>query len=343
MHGPLGRLAWKESSSPSHTHTAPISAASGSSTGNRLLQKRAAAAGNIISPTTISAPMAWLGALGVMFAGAGLALVGWVFAGWWTLEALGAVTSPTHERLLVGVALVVVGVVALLVAGLPRGVVLRGLAVGAAQSYPLGVAAIAAAWVVSLGLEPRDVELSHHDLTGVKAPGLDLEGASLGGVELRQVDLTGATLAGAELRGARVVFSSLEGADLRGAHLKGARVGWGVDLSGADLRGAALLNAHLDGVNLSGADLRGVTLRGARLERVDLSGADLRGASLGVTGWFDVNLSGANLSETRLNELVNALSWREVTLSPETICPSGRAEADEPGCGFPRPLKLGAE
>src|SRR3546814_20380788 len=59
MAGPLGSEKWNDNSRPSHTDRHPSSAATPIRTGKRRLQNRDAAEGNIIRPTTISAPIAW--------------------------------------------------------------------------------------------------------------------------------------------------------------------------------------------------------------------------------------------------------------------------------------------
>ena len=59
MQGPEGSSARYDTSSPAQPATAPMPAASADIAGSPATQKRALAAGSIISPTAISVPSAW--------------------------------------------------------------------------------------------------------------------------------------------------------------------------------------------------------------------------------------------------------------------------------------------
>jgi uncharacterized protein YjbI with pentapeptide repeats len=104
-------------------------------------------------------------------------------------------------------------------------------------------------------------DAADHDFSGVRAPGLSLQGASL----------IAAKLPDADLRGARFSSVSLEQANLRGANLRGAifeRVNLlGADLTGADLSGGTFILTNLENAQLTGARLDGALFEGTSLSQ----------------------------------------------------------------------------
>ncbi len=157
-------------------------------------------------------------------------------------------------------------------------------------------------------------------LTGLEAPGVNLQRVAMPRVQLQ----------GADLQGANLNLAELTGSDLTKAHL--ARV----SAQGAFLAGAMLRDAELDETDLREADLRGADFGGARISQVEWEGAvlrdaDLQGAIFQEGGENDRALSYAARAGARLSpeQKVRAAAFEKPYLDreskPEGGCTSRRA------------------
>jgi uncharacterized protein YjbI with pentapeptide repeats/energy-coupling factor transporter ATP-binding protein EcfA2 len=159
-----------------------------------------------------------------------------------------------------------------------------------------------------------DADLSHSDLSSIRADGAsfqkaNLEGACLQSASLRrawflEANLTDARFLEANLTDAILERANIEGADFRGAILESAKLK-GLKLSRARFEGASFACADLSVCDLEGMDLpearfrraclRGGYLTGSIMPGADFRGANLQGAGLAEVEWEGACLAGADL------------------------------------------------
>lgn len=107
-----------------------------------------------------------------------------------------------------------------------------------------------------------NIDLSNHDLRGIRFTGTNLTNATLTGItyshnNFEYANLTGATLTNANLRGVHFENANLSGANLSHSNLTGAF------LKGANLTGTNFTNACLDDINFDNIDFTNCHLDGA--------------------------------------------------------------------------------
>lgn len=175
----------------------------------------------------------------------------------------------------------------------PTGLLLKRVADAVKNGKPVNVAGLSFKNAITPDIDLRDANLTHTDLSGVKARESYFVRADLTDAILKDADLEGSSLVGATLRGVHAHSVSLREARLEYADLAGASLRY-ADLAGADLLGANLSYADLTGANLAGAKLNNACLRGARLSRARFAHARLTGVDFTHADLYDADLLGAN-------------------------------------------------
>jgi uncharacterized protein YjbI with pentapeptide repeats len=163
-------------------------------------------------------------------------------------------------------------------------------------------------------LQAVATDLSHADLSSIRAVRANFDGASLKSANLESAvlrsacfvgaDLTGADFRGADLSAACLVETVVRDADFSGANLRGARLSGlrlreayctGADFSGADLKSCDLEFMELPAARFTGADLTGTLLTGTRIPEADFRAACLCETGLAEIEWERADLRGADL------------------------------------------------